>query len=179
MKIAIISSASHVISESNVLKATAITSYLHQIGTIEIMTGGSHGLPGLIVQKAKAVGIKTVAYSPDENKDLHASRHDNLSLQYFDEVNHFRGFTQRTLAMFQVADGILVLNGRMGTLSEFSIALEEGKRVGVVTNTGGIADHLEEIVRMAKKDFPGQVFFNDDCTKVIDWLISGHAVECK
>jgi|CXWL01.1.fsa_nt_gi predicted Rossmann-fold nucleotide-binding protein len=172
MKIALISSASHTISESNVLKAEAIANYLHKIGNIEIMTGGSHGVPGLIVQKAKEVGIKTTAYSPDENKDLHASRHDNLDLQYFDEVNHFRGFTQRTLAMFQDADGILVLNGRMGTLSEFAIALEEGKRVGVVTNTGGIADHLEEIMQMAKKDFPEQAFFNDDHIKVIDWLLN-------
>lgn len=171
MKIAIISSASQIIDESNIAKITAITNYVHQLGNIEIMTGGSQGIPGLIVQKAKAAGMKTTAYSPDENKDLHASRHDNLDLQYFDEVNHFRGFTERTLAMFQDADGILVLNGRMGTLSEFTIALEEGKRVGVVTNTGGIADHLEEIMQMAQKDFPGQAFFHDDHTKVIDWLV--------
>lgn len=172
MKIALISSASHTISESNVLRAEAIASYLHKVGNIEVMTGGSQGIPGLIVQKAKAAGMKTTAYSPDENKDLHASRHDNLDLQYFDEVNHFRGFTERTLAMFQKADGILVLNGRMGTLSEFTIALEEGKRVGVITGTGGIADHLEEIMQMAQKDFPGQAFFHDDHTKVIDWLVN-------
>jgi predicted Rossmann-fold nucleotide-binding protein len=72
--------------------------------------------------------------------------------------------------MFNEADSILVLNGRMGTLSEFTIALEEGKRIGVITNTGGIADHLKKIMILANKDFPDQVFFSRNPAKVIDWL---------
>jgi predicted Rossmann-fold nucleotide-binding protein len=72
--------------------------------------------------------------------------------------------------MIQSADGVLLLNGRVGTLSEFTIALEEGKKVGVITNSGGIADHLEYILRVAQKEFPTQVFFSDDFNKVIDWL---------
>jgi uncharacterized protein (TIGR00725 family) len=143
MKIAIISSAASTIEASNVLKASQIVAYLQEKDDIEIATGGSHGVPGLIVQKAKSAGIKTMAYSPDEDKNGHAARHDSLDVRFFDEVTYLKGFTMRSLAMLQASDGVLVLNGRMGTLSEFTIALEEGKRVGVVTSTGGIADQLD------------------------------------
>jgi uncharacterized protein (TIGR00725 family) len=172
MKIAILSSASKIIAEENKLRAVQIANHLGKIHNIEVMTGGSCGLPGLIVEKAKNLGLKTTCYSPDENKDHHALRDDNQDLSYFDEVSHHKGFTLRSLMMVHDADGVLVLNGRMGTLSEFTIALEEGKRVGVITNTGGIADELKHIVELSKKDFSEKVFFSDDPIKVIDWLTS-------
>lgn len=175
MKIAILSSAHHAIAESSTRKIATVIEYLRTINGIEIMTGGSLGIPGLIVKEAKKRGMKTIAYSPDRNKDQHASRYDNLDLQYFDEVKHFAGFTLRSLAMIQDADAVLVLNGRMGTLSEFTISLEEGKKVGVITNTGGIAHYLETIVEMAQKEFPGQLFFHGDPAVVIDWLVKNHS----
>ncbi len=171
MKIAIISSASELVTKENEVVTTQIVESLRGLKSVEILTGGCRGVPGIIVEKAKALGIKTVAYSPDENKISHQERFDNQDLQYFDEVNHHKGFTLRSLVMLQDADAVLVLNGRIGTLSEFAIALEEGRRVGVITNTGGIADELEHIVKVSKKDFSGKIFFNDDPVKVIDWLV--------
>lgn len=173
MKLAVISSANEIISQSNRETVLRIAEYLQKLGSVEIMTGGSHGIPGLMVEKAKELGMKTTAYSPDEDRDLHASRHDNQSLEYFDEVKHHKGFTLRSLVMLQDADAILALNGRMGTLSELTIALEEEKRVGIVTNTGGIADELRHIIEITKKDYADRVFFSDDYIKVINWLIAG------
>jgi predicted Rossmann-fold nucleotide-binding protein len=72
--------------------------------------------------------------------------------------------------MIHDADMIILLNGRIGTLSEFTIALEEGKRVAVLTQTGGIADNLEYILSVAQKEFPGQIFFSDDPCKIIELL---------
>jgi hypothetical protein len=123
-----------------------------------------------MIKKAKLVGIETIAYSPDENKDSHNKRIYNLATHHFNEIKYHNGFTIRSLAMFNEADSILVLNGRMGTLSEFTIALEEGKRIGVITNTGGIADHLKKIMILANKDFPDQLFFSRNPAKVIDWV---------
>lgn len=171
MKIAIISSASKLITKENKEKAIEIIKHLHRMGSVEILTGGSLGLPGFIVEKAKDLEMKTICYSPDENTASHRKRFDNQDVKYFDEVNHHKGFTLRSLIMLQDADAVLVLNGRMGTLSEFTIALEEGKRVGVVTNTGGIADDLEHIIKLSNKDFSGKVFFNENPKKVIDWFV--------
>ena len=54
--------------------------------------------------------------------------------------------------MIKSVNGVLVINGRIGTLSEFTIALEEGLNIGVIKGTGGIVDHLEYIILIAKKN---------------------------
>ncbi|MEI7620007.1 MAG: hypothetical protein WCJ57_00360 [Candidatus Falkowbacteria bacterium] len=172
MKIAIISSASLTTTKESIAAVDIIIERLRQENSIRISTGGSLGVPGDIIKKAKLNGIYTTAYSPDEDVKSHNKRHDNLELDYFDEVKHFNGFTLRSLKMIDDADCVLVLNGRMGTLSEFSIALEEGKRVGVITETGGIADHLENITRLTQKNFSNQVFFSSDPHEVIDYLVN-------
>lgn len=135
-----------------------------------IMTGGCGGIPGRAAQLAKNHGLKTVAYSPDTDQVAHNNRHDNLHTDYFDHIHYITGFTARSLHMIHDADVILLLNGRIGTLSEFTIALEERKYVGVITETGGIADHLEHILSIAQKGFPGQVFFSSDVDRVMQWI---------
>lgn len=172
MKIAIISSASLTITKESITAVDIIIKRLRQENNIHISTGGSLGVPGEIIKKAKLNGIHTTAYSPDKDAESHDKRHDNLELYYFDEVKHFNGFALRSLKMIDDADCILVLNGRMGTLSEFSIALEEGKRVGVITETGGIANHLENITKLTQKDFSNQVLFSSDPHEVINYLIN-------
>lgn len=74
--------------------------------------------------------------------------------------------------MIHDADAVILMNGRIGTLSEFTIAVEEGKRVAVITETGGVADHLEYILDIAQKEFPGQVFFSNSIPEIIDWINS-------
>jgi len=171
MKLAVISSAQINISDNLINLIQEIVLRLSKIPQIKIITGGCLGVPGLIVQKAKQLGINTVAYSPDKDGNKHNKRSDNLALHYFNEIKHFSGLTARSLAMIKDADCILMLNGRIGTLSEFTIALEEGKKVGVITDTGGISDHVQYILEVAKKEFPNQAFFSSKPKEVIDWLI--------
>lgn len=168
MNLAIISSASEQYPLSVRLVLEKIVECIDK-DTV-IMTGGSLGIPGFAIKLAKESGIKTIAYSPDHNDVSHNSRHDNLHTNYFDEVKYIQGFTARSLQMIHDADALLLLNGRIGTLSEFTIALEEGKRVAVITETGGIADHLEYILDIAQKEFPGQVFFSPDVEQVMNWI---------
>ncbi len=137
---------------------------------LKIITGGSLGIPGISTRYAQKIGIKTKCYSPDKDLYTHELRHDNLKTKYFSEVVYVPGFTNRSLHMINDADGIILLNGRIGTLSEFTIALEEGKKVSVLTETGGIADHLEYILDITQKEFPGQVFFSDSIIEVVNFL---------
>lgn len=171
MRIAIISSAEIQIPKNIVPVIENIISNISKFKTIEIVTGGCLGIPGLLVEKAKAVGIRTIAFSPDEDERKHNKRSDNLALEYFDEIKHFSGLTMRSLAMIKESDCVLMLNGRLGTLSEFTIALEEGKRVGIITNTGGISDHVEYILKVAQKEFPNQTFFSSKTEEVLNWLM--------
>ncbi len=137
---------------------------------LKITTGGSLGIPGIATRYAQKIGIETRCYSPDKDLYTHELRHDNLKIKYFSEVVYVPGFTNRSLHMINDVDGIILLNGRIGTLSEFTIALEEGKKVAVLTETGGVADHLEYILDIAQKEFPGQAFFSDNVSEIINFL---------
>lgn len=169
MRLAILGSASDIFSSENEKLCEEIGKYLAE-KKITIVSGGSHGIPGLVVKSAFEAGAETEAYSPDDDDKQHMLRRDNLSLKYFKNKNFVPGFTARSLEMIKSVDGALVINGRIGTLSEFTIALEEGLNVGVIKGTGGIADHLENIISIAKKEFKNKIIFDTDYKTVIDKL---------
>jgi hypothetical protein len=52
--------------------------------------------------------------------------------------------------------------GRSGTLGEFAIAYDEGKVIGVLQNTGGITQFLDEIIELVHKQTGAVVRYNSD-----------------
>ncbi len=53
------------------------------------------------------------------------------------------GYKGRNVINVRCADIVLILGGATGTLNEFTIAYDEGKIIGVLEGSGGIADHIE------------------------------------
>ena len=167
MKIAIIGSAEEKQNVKILNLCKEIGEYMSE-KKINIFTGGSLGILGEIVKACDLERIKVTAYSPDEDMDSHNQRFDNLNSKYFSEIKYIKGFTSRSLEMINDSYGVIVIGGRIGTLSEFTIALEEGKKILVIKNSGGIADHLEYILSVANKEFPNQIIFEQDYKKGID-----------
>jgi len=172
MKIGIFSSASARVSQSNKKLAKAIAEYLTEQG-IEVVTGGSLGIPGIIAERACELGNKTCVYSPDRDERDHHKRIDNHDLKFYSEKKFIPGFTARSLEMIKNIDGAIVLNGRIGTLSEFTIACEESVPIVVITGTGGVADHLQNILRVSKKKYPKKkISFTGKYRIAIDKLLN-------
>jgi len=65
-------------------------------------------------------------------------------------------------------DIVLFIAGAMGSLNEFTIAHDEGKVIGCLTGTGGVADEAEKLVEKFGKRTRARVFQNDDPEKLID-----------
>jgi uncharacterized protein (TIGR00725 family) len=125
-----------------------------------ILTGASIGAPELVRQAALSQGSNSILYSPTKNIEEHGLLYDTIDLKdeaY--EIKYISGFTARSLEMILNSDLCIVIGGRMGTLSEFTIAYEEGKDIIVFSNTGGIAESLEHIVSKANKDVLGKIHF--------------------
>lgn len=137
----------------------------------EAATGTSIGVPHIVILKAKELGAKTIGFSPDSNPDGHIQRYDNAALSGFDNVFFIKGFTKRSLKFICSCDAIIVLGGRMGTLSEYAIAFEENKPIGVLTGKGGIANHLRKITAHCNKHRNEPVFFYDDAEKLFRRLV--------
>lgn len=170
IKLAIFSSANDKVSPKLEKKIDKIARYLFSKNII-LVTGGSTGVPAGIVETFVELGGQAVMFSPDKTPESHSERFDNHSLEFYHETIFGKGFTARSLEMINFVDGALVLNGRTGTLSEFTIAVEEGLPVSVITRTGGISDYLKKITRIVKKQFPSKVFFGRNYKKQIDLLM--------
>jgi len=119
---------------------------------INVATGAAIGIPHIIGTSAKASGSRLIGFSPSTNALIHSRQLDNAPINDFDTI-YFRGdgFTARSLEFINSVDAIIMTSGRMGTLSEFTIAFEEGVPILILKGFGGISDHIEEILSYTNK----------------------------
>jgi hypothetical protein len=63
--------------------------------------------------------------------------------------------------------------GAMGSLNEFTIAHDEGKVIGCLTGTGGVADEVDHLLqKFGKRATGATVFQNEDPEKLLDDCLS-------
>lgn len=174
MKIAIFSSASGTHEQENINLAEKIGKYLAE-KEITVITGGCIGLPSIVAKSAFANGAETIAYYPDlDERELLMNEqvHNNDLENNYTHKKFFKGFCYRSVRMIEDADGAIVFNGRFGTLSEFTIAVEEGLNIAVIEGTGGVTDEIKKLGELVYKQFPyNHVVFSKDYKSAIDELI--------
>jgi hypothetical protein len=66
----------------------------------------------------------------------------------------------------------VIFGGAIGTLNEFTIAYDEGKIIGVLQGSGGVADHVREIVDFCKKPTRGAVLFDKEPSRLIQRCVA-------
>jgi hypothetical protein len=49
------------------------------------------------------------------------------------------------------ADAIIIINGQIGSLNEFTIAFNDAKVIGILENSGGITNMIKEIAGICDK----------------------------
>lgn len=175
MKIAIFSSWLPVVSDKNKKLAQDIGQYLAE-KDITVVTGGCSGIPALCIESAHSTNAKTIGYFPhnDQHEYFDRQHEENThDIVYYSTAHFISGFTARSLEMIKNVDAAIVLNGRIGTMSEIGIAVEEGLPIGVITGTGGIADEVENILGISGKKYSSkEIVIHSDYKKVIDNLMS-------
>jgi len=127
-----------------------------------ILTGGCPGLPHSAVLGCKQRGGMTIGVSPALSIQEHVYRYgsptDNIDVMIFTGA----GLMGREIIGVRSCDIVIIVGGRSGTLGEFSIAYDEGRIIGVLTETGGVADHVESILPVIHKATGSRVFFDKD-----------------
>lgn len=172
MKLALISSAQPVEDEEVLSIVRQVVKLLYENGA-ELVTGGCSGIPEHAIREMVRLGGVTTVFSPDKNADRHVLRSDNIPLGVATNYIYKEGFSQRSIDMLKYVDGVIVVNGRIGTLSEFTMAIEEGIPALVIENTGGIADHLDYILRVIKKEFPKNfILFSEEVADGVNKLVN-------
>jgi len=133
-----------------------------------LVTGATSGLPHLVSVAARQAGALTIGISPaineKEHRDVYRLPLDGL------EVVIYTGFglKGRNIINIRASDVVIIFGGSIGTLNEFTIAFDEGKVIGVLNGTGGIADHLKEVISYCGKEAASRVIFDESPEKLID-----------
>ena len=132
-----------------------------------LVTGATTGAPYWAAIGAKEAGGFVIGISPASSELEHVKKY-KLPLDYHDIVIYTGfGYAGRNLLLTRAADAVLVVCGRMGTLNEFTIAFEDEKPIGILTQTGGIADEIDDLLGKAYRG-RGHVVFDPDPEVLIE-----------
>jgi uncharacterized protein (TIGR00725 family) len=136
------------------------------------ITGACPGLPDKAAEGARTAGGfvfgVSPAFSEREHKEIYGSPTEHYDMILFTGL----GLMERDIMNIRSSDAVVVIGGGIGTLNEFTVAYEEKKPVGIVTGTGGISDHIQEILDFAHRHAgPDRILYDDDPAKLIDRLI--------
>lgn len=137
-----------------------------------LITGATSGVPYEAAKAAKKVGGANIGFSPAGSEAEHKKKyHLPMTPKVFDHIIYAEfGYTGRNLLMVRSSDATIVIDGRIGTLNEFTSAYEENEIVGVLEGSGGIADEIKRILDVAKKG-KRKVIFDRDPIQLLDKVI--------
>jgi uncharacterized protein (TIGR00725 family) len=116
-----------------------------------LLTGACPGLPYEAVRGCKAAGGMTVGISPALNFHEHVTRYRSPHRDFDVLIYTGDGLMGREITGIRSCDIVIVVGGRSGTLGEFAIAYDEAKLIGVLQETGGVAEHVNAIVSIVNK----------------------------
>lgn len=132
-----------------------------------LVTGATTGVPDLVARAFRRSGGFALGVSPAENRQEHVARYalpeDGADVIIYTGF----GYKGRNVINVRTADIVLIIGGATGTLNEFTIAYDEGKIIGVLEESGGIAARIRDIIQACNKPTLGKVFFDRDPVKLV------------
>jgi len=136
---------------------------------VVLFTGATTGIVYVVGKAAHDAGCFHVGISPASNELEHVD-HYKLPLDACDTLVYTGfGLKGRNVVLVRSADVVLFVAGAMGSLNEFTIAHDEGKVIGCLTGTGGVADESEFLLqKFGKRATTARVFQSDDPEKLLD-----------
>jgi uncharacterized protein (TIGR00725 family) len=136
-----------------------------------LMTGATIGLPNYAAEGYKAAGGKmSVGISPASSKIEHVLKY-RLPTKAYDTIL-FTGlhYVGRDTLLITSSDAVISIGGRLGTLHEFTIAMETDRPIGFLEGAGGISTEIMDILHAAGQHHRSNVFFSQDPEELVTKL---------
>lgn len=136
-----------------------------------LLTGATIGLPNYAAEGYKAAkGMMSVGISPAASKLEHVRKY-RLPTEAYDAILytglHYVG---RDTLLINSSDAVVSVGGRIGTLHEFTIAMETRTPIGFLQGAGGISTQIMDILHAAGEQKSELVVFSDDPNDLIKQL---------
>jgi uncharacterized protein (TIGR00725 family) len=135
-----------------------------------LMTGATIGLPNYAAEAYKAAGgTMSVGISPASSKIEHVMKYRLPTIAYDTILYTGLHYVGRDALLVTSSDAVVSIGGRLGTLHEFTIAIESGTPIGFLEGAGGIGDTVKALIEVAKPLPPdSMVTFNSSATGLIE-----------
>ncbi len=134
-----------------------------------LVNGATSGAPHWALEGAKKEKGFAIGISPASSELEHIKKY-RLPIDDYDMIIYTGfGYSGRNLLLTRSSDAVIIVSGRMGTLNEFTIAFEDDKPIGVLTETGGTADIVEGIVKSSRRGL-GRIVYESDPKKLVSKL---------
>jgi len=150
-------------------KATKLGREIGKRGHI-FVNGACPGLPNDALLGAKEESAMIIGVSPAFSEHEHVNEY--MSPTGHDMIIYTgMGFMERDIINIRSSDGVVIIGGGIGTLNEFTIAYEEGRPIGIITNSGGISNSIPHIVEeLCHRKIAPHIVFDDDPKALMDKL---------
>jgi uncharacterized protein (TIGR00725 family) len=138
-----------------------------------VLSGATRGLPYYAAKAAKREGgdhVTSIGFSPAASRLAHVKKY-RLPTDAFDTIV-YTGFeyTGRNLLLVRSCDAVVMVGGRIGTLNEVTVAIEERKPLAVLLGSGGMTEEVEWVLKAAKRARTN-IIFGHDPVKLVDELL--------
>ncbi len=136
-----------------------------------LVNGACWGIPYYASRGAKDEDGFVMGVSPAE--DLHEHIHKyKFPTDVYDLIIYTGfGFKGRNVVNVTNCDAVIIVGGHMGTLNEFSIAYDEGMVVAAMQGSGGIADFMPAIIKIATKKTGAKVIYSKSPHELVRQVI--------
>jgi uncharacterized protein (TIGR00725 family) len=134
-----------------------------------LLTGATTGIVYVVGKAAHDAGSFHIGISPGSNEREHIEMY-KLPVDAVDCLVYTGfGLKGRNVVLVRSCEIVLFVAGAMGSLNEFTIAHDEGKVIGCLTGTGGVADETEYLLqKFGKRGTTARIFQNDDPERLIE-----------
>lgn len=142
-------------------EAVALGEAIAKSGNV-LLTGATVGLPNYAAYGCKKAGGMSIGISPAATKLEHVKKY-RLPTENYDFILYTGlNYSGRDSLLVHSSDAVLSLGGRLGTLHEFTVAMESDTPIGFLNNTGGVTDIIDYIVTTAGKQYYQDVIYSDE-----------------
>lgn len=132
-----------------------------------LLTGATTGLTYIVGKAAREAGAFHIGVSPASNEREHTERY-HLPLDSADAIIYTGfGLKGRNVVLVRSCDIVFFVGGSMGSLNEFTIAHDEGRVMGCLTGTGGVADEAERLLELFPKQTGACVLHGEDPARLV------------
>jgi uncharacterized protein (TIGR00725 family) len=128
-----------------------------------LLSGATVGLPNYTAEAYKAAGgLMSVGISPASSKIEHVLKYRLPTKSYDTILYSGLHYVGRDMLLINSSDAVVSIGGRLGTLHEFTIAMETDTPIGFLQGGGGVSSEIMDILHAAGREHDKGVIFSDD-----------------